>query len=335
MDYTVTVEEADTKGSAIEGSGEAGWSGILRARFSGKLEESTTVKRELSVKSPTDQGLLNAMAHHRVILAIDEMHTASDGFRLQLARMIKASANLSRGFPQIVVLGTTADAAALVAMDEGVDRLLAEVRVEPMNDQEARFVVTDGMSKLGLTISDNLVVTLIRTAAGAPALLQEICLDTAEEALRHGRHEIEGGDVQFAVREFLAGSRARLTQTYVTAIETTGPRRYRKMILRAMADSPSDFVTMDELTERVSSFVGEDVPSTALSGPLRDLKQPRYGEILRDVQRPLERGGRVFNLTAFKDPRLKAFIRAMAGIEELGWLPETDELPTLPEWTSE
>jgi len=330
LDYTVTVEEQETTGSSVEGSTEIGWSGILKARLAGRLDESRTVKKELSVKSPTDQGFLNVLADHRVVLVIDEMHTASEGFRLQLARMIKASANLNRRFPQIVVLGTTADAAALVAVDEGIDRLLAEIRVEPMNDDEARFVITDGMAKLELSISEDLVATLIRTAAGAPALLQEICLDTAEHAVDDSRAEIEEPDVEFAVREFLTGSRARLTQTYVTAIETTGPRRYRKLILRAMAESPSDFVTMDELSERVSSYVGEPVPSTALSGPLRDLKQPRFGEILRDVARPLEPGGRVYNLTAFKDPRLKAFIRTMPGIEDLGWLPDASEIQELP-----
>jgi hypothetical protein len=115
----------------------------------------------------------------------------------------------------------------------------------------------------------------------------------------------------------------------MAAIETTGPRRYRKQILRAMAESQNDFVTMEELTESVSRYVGADVPSTALSGPLGLLKQLAHGEILMDVERPAG-AGRVFNLSAFKEPRMKAFIRAMHAVEEQGLLPDAAEVRALP-----
>jgi hypothetical protein len=96
-----------------------------------------------------------------------------------------------------------------------------------------------------------------------------------------------------------------------------------------MSESPADFVTMDELTTRVTDYVGEDVPATALSGPLRELKQPRMGPILTDVERPAGKG-RVHNLTAFSDPRMKAFIRAMNAVEEQGLLPSDAEVAALP-----
>ena len=43
---------------------------------------------------------------------------------------------------------------------------------------------------------------------------------------------------------------------YMKAIETTGKRRYRKQILRAMAESGSDFMTMEDLKERIATYVG-------------------------------------------------------------------------------
>ena len=120
-------------------------------------------------------------------------------------------------------------------------------------------------------------------------------------------------------------------QRYMSAIETTGPVRYRKQILRAMAESPNDFVTMDELVGRIAGYIGVVPPSsTTLSGPLQQLKQARFGEILRDVDRPAEEAGRVYNLTAFKDPRMKAFIRAINAVDEQGWLPTATEVAVLP-----
>jgi hypothetical protein len=324
--YRVDVVEERRSGSSVEGSVEAGVFATLKARLTGRLEESETTRSELVVTAPTDHGLLNVMADTEVTIAIDEMHKASDGFRPQLAEMIKAASNLGRRYPRMVVLGTTADASELVKQDEGIDRLIREVRLEPMTDEEARFVVTDGMGKLGLRMSNDAVESIIRTAAGAPALLQEICLDVAERVIGEDRDEIEPGDLAAAIRAFLLSSQARLTQRYMAAIETTGPKRYRKQILRAMAESPSDFVTMDELTKRITGYLEADTPSTTLSGPLQQLKQAEFGEILRDVPRPSEDGRRVYNLNAFKDPRMKAFIRAMHAVEQQGWLPSAKEV---------
>jgi hypothetical protein len=329
LDYSVEVGgEARTLTSA-EGGLDIGAFLPLRARFGGRRERSEARRTELVVTTPTDHGLLEIMADEQMIVAVDEMHKASDDFRQQLAEMIKASSNLGRGFPKIVVLGTTVDASKLVERDEGIDRLLSEVRVRPMTDDEADFVVREGMGTLGITVDDGEAARIIRTAAGAPALVQEICLDVAERVVARGGDEVVPDDVDHAIRYFLLQSQARLTQKYMSAIETTGPRRYRKQILRAMAESLNDFVTMEELTSSVGGYVRVEVPSTALSGPLRELKQRTYGQILMDVPRPAE-GGRVYNLTAFNDPRMKAFIRAMHAVESQGLLPTEAEVAALP-----
>jgi AAA domain len=330
LDYAVEMGRERRTESSVEGETGASLFATLTARVRGRIGESNTRTEQLVVTTPTDHGLLKLMADAKLILAIDEMHKASEGFRLQLAEMIKATSNLGRDYPRIVVLGTTADASDLVRQDEGIDRLIREVRVDPMTDDEARYVVVDGMEKLHLGIEAELAEAMMRTAAGAPALLQAICLDVAEKVTEDGRDEVERSDLDHAIRCFLLQSQARLTQRYMTAIETVGPRRYRKQILRAMADSRGDFVTMDELTTRVSGYVGERVPSTALSGPLRELKMDRHGEILRDVERPAADGSRVYNLNAFKDPRMKAFIRAMVAVEEQGLLPTAQEVAALP-----
>jgi hypothetical protein len=330
LGYAVTVSRERSVGSEVEGEISGGIFATLSARIRGQVSESDTTTEQFVVTTPTDQGLLTVMADARVVLAIDEMHKATDGFRLQLAEMIKAASNLGRDYPKVIVLGTTASASSLVRQDEGIDRLIREVRVAPMTDDEARFVVVDGMKKLNIAIADDLVEAIVRTAAGAPALLQGICLDVAEFVVGNGQSEVKRDDLDKAVREFLIQSEARLTRTYMTAIETVGPKRYRKQILRAMAESPNDFVTMDELANRVSENLGESTPSTAISGALRDLKQAGYGQILRDLSRPAGSGDRVYNLNTFRDPRMKAFIRVMNAVEEQGLLPSATDITALP-----
>jgi hypothetical protein len=163
------------------------------------------------------------MAEHQVILAIDEMHKASDGFHLQLAELVKGASNLGQRFPRIAIVGTTLDASKLVERDEGIDRLISEIRIRPMSEGEAATVVRDGMRNLAIEISDQHVERIIRTAAGAPALLQEICLDVAEHSDREGRRPVTDDDIDDAIRLFLLHGQARLTARTCPAIETTGP----------------------------------------------------------------------------------------------------------------
>jgi hypothetical protein len=68
-----------------------------------------------------------------------------------------------------------------------------------------------------------------------------------------------------------------------------------------MAEHEGDYMTMEELTSKVAGYLDVDsVPATSLSGPLQELRQKQYGEILTDVERPETGGRRVHNLTAFK-----------------------------------
>jgi hypothetical protein len=115
-------------------------------------------------------------------------------------------------------------------------------------------------------------------------------------------------DLQTALKAFVETKEARLYRAYLAAVETVGEFKYRKQILRAMAESEDEYVTMETIRTKVSQYLGAETPSTTLSGPLRQLKEDRYGPVLNDVERP-DGAGRLTNYTTFKDPALKAFIR--------------------------
>ena len=199
--------------------------------------------------------------------------------------------------------------------------MLREIGVKPMTDDEARFVITEGMKKLDLAVADDLIDKTISAAAGSPGLLQEFCLDSASNALDNDRSEVAPEDLEYAIDRFVKYHHHRLYQRYMTAIETVGPKRYRKQVLRAMAESPNNFVTMEELVERVGANLKEPTPATALSGPLRELKGERHGKILGDVDQPAHDGSRVHNLTTFTEAEMKAFVRAVVAVENRGLLP--------------
>lgn len=329
LDYRVEVNQQAASLVAVEVEASTNYFTPVTAKFRGKGESSKSRTTELVIRTPTEQGLLELMADYRLIIAIDEMHKADDAFKAEIVEIIKAINNQGLQYPKIVLLGTTSTPSELVSLDQGVDRLVKETKVQPMSVDEAEFVIRDGMRRLGIEIEDRQVVQLRDTAVGSFGLVHELCLDAADRVLNDERSTVDDGDIANAVRVFLLENQARLTAKYMKAIEHTGPRRYRKQILQALAESPNEYVNMDELVLRVSEQVGEPVPASSLSGPLRSLKDDEtYGKLIADVP---AHAGRLHNVTTFRDVGMKAFIRAFVTVERRGYQLTEDEIDALPE----
>ncbi|GAA1918925.1 ATP-binding protein [Nocardioides hwasunensis] len=317
LDYAVETEISRRTGDSQE----------LGARLvaHGKLATSNEIntKYSLVVTSPTSEALIAEMASRQVTLIIDELHRATPSFREDLVDFMKACRGGNDDYPVIVLIGTTLDAERLVGQDPGIDRFVKELLVEPLTDEEARFIVTQGFNRLQLSVPDHLVETIIRTSAGAPTIVQSVCLDMAEACIARDDTFLTPSDYEAAVRTYLAENGRRLAGVYLKAIEQVGPKKYRKQILLAMAEQTHDFANMEEIRTRVSEQLGDDVPATALSGPLRELKSSE-DSILQDVER--REGGRVYNLNSFRDPMMKSFIRFMRELEVQGLVPKPPAL---------
>jgi len=295
--------------SAQAGVSAGGWINALvaskRTRNSGSTEQT---EEQFSVTSPTDSKLIEICEAAGVVLLIDELHRATAEFTVDLSKFIKSYGNANCHNFKIVLLGTSSDASRLVSSDPGIDRLIQEVHLKSMTISESEFVVKKGMADLAVAIDSSTVERIVRTSVGSPSILQYLSLEIAETAFPRIPRTATLSDVQAALKAFVETKEARLYKSYVAAVESVGELRYRKQVLRAMAECEDEYITMEQVRTKVSEFLGRDVPSTALSGPLRDLKEDRYGPVLSDVERP-DGVGRLVNYTTFKDPALKAFIR--------------------------
>lgn len=280
---------------------------VASKRVSGTSAEET-VEEELVVTSPTDSRIIELCEEHRIVLLLDEVHRASPGFADDLTKFLKAYANANCQHFRIALLGTSSDASRLVRRDPGIDRLIQEIRLRAMSEEESRYVVDKGMHDLNIVITPEVADQLVRISVGSPSILQYLCLEVAEAAFERVGRVATSEDVGVALKEFVDKRAARLYAAYMTGIETVGGLRYRKQVLRAMSEADDEFVTMEEIRTRVSGYLERDVPSTALSGPLRELKEAKYGRLLSDVERP-GGDGRVLNYTTFSDPSMKSFIR--------------------------
>jgi hypothetical protein len=319
LKYAAVVEYTSTATKA----GEAGFD-VKVVKASAKGEHSETAVSQMVVASPTDTGLIALVRDAGLVVVLDEMHKATERFRADLVDWIKATRTGGGGF-DLVIIGTSMDAERLVAPDPGIDRYVKEMQVALMSPDEARYLINEGFSRLGLSIDDALAQRIVASAAGAPTIVQSLCLDAAEAAKRNDRDQVLEADCLEAVRNYLKDHGRRLVGHYLRSIETTGPKRYRKQILHGVASLEGDYATMEDIRTAVSAALSEDVPSTSLSGPLGALKSPDFGCILQDVDRVVS-GNRIHNLTTFTDPMMKSFVRFMANLDQTALMPAAPEI---------
>jgi hypothetical protein len=316
LGYTVKVTRIDGTSQAQTheqgGQAEAGAGGWLKAIVASKRTtasgSNTQIEQQFVVTSPTDSRVIEVCEQAGVALLIDELHRASSDFASDLSKFIKSYGNANCQNFKVILLGTSSDASRLVASDPGIDRLIQEVHLKSMTEAESDYVVNKGMSDLAIQIDRDTSNRIVRTSVGSPSILQYLSLEVAEAAFPRNPRACTLDDVQSALDVFVETKEARLYRAYVAAVESVGEIRYRKQILRAMAECDDEYVTMEMIRTKVSGYLGAETPSTTLSGPLRLLKEERYGSVLNDVERP-DGVGRLTNYTTFKDPALKAFIR--------------------------
>lgn len=306
-----TVRTAEVRTTSA--TGKAGASFFVD--LGGEASRSKQTTEEFVVQSPTDNRVLELLAEYELTIAIDELHRASDDFREGLVDLIKATHGQEQRWPQLVVIGTSAEATTLVRIDPGIDRFVKEYRLPTMTSDEARRLIEAGFQTLRLTIPEPLISTVIRTAAGAPSLLQSICLDMAEATVAAGASSVSEEAYHKAVRTYLNENTSRLNEAYTKAIEHTGPKRYRKQILVAMSQLEADYPELEQIREKIEKNLGEGVEQSALSGPLRALKTGS-DSVLVDITR--REGARVHNVSTFRDPMMKSFVRFYTELEKQG-----------------
>lgn len=305
----VTLSETSTRST----TGKVGVSYVVD--IGGEKSKLTQTTEAFVVQSPTDNRMIELLTKGELTIVVDELHRATDEFREGLADLIKATHGQDQIWPQLILIGTSSDATTLVRIDGGIDRFVKEYRLPTMTDDEAEALIQKGFRTLKLRISRELISTIVRTAAGAPSLIQSLCLDMADATVESGASVVSEESYRTAVKRYLDENTSRLSEAYAKAIEHTGPKRYRKQILIAISQLDADYPELEQIRVKVEENLKERVEQTALSGPLRDLKTGS-DSVLVDVKK--YEGARVHNVSAFRDPMMKSFIRFFTELEMQG-----------------
>jgi hypothetical protein len=294
--YTVTK-------TVREASAETGGTflSLLTAKAQGKIQQH----RELLVSSPTEDKVLDLMNVRKRIIIIDELHKASPRFKECLADFAKSLINRRLRNVRLAMVGTVHQPFEMVKYDEGINRIVQEVRIPPMLPAESRYLITQGMGKCEVLIARELVERIVDLSGGLPSLIHDLCLSCAVRAQSDGTGVVTSSYLNQAVDEVLEKRYGRYHEAWQRVVERTGLIRWRKQILSAMASLPDGVISTEQISAKLAENLGRYVRSSNYTQPMKEL-QEKHGIIARV---PGRRGEEEFALWTFRDPSFKAFIK--------------------------
>lgn len=204
LNYTVETERTAGTTSELDASFDGT---VVKAGM--KTSDSASVTNKLVVTSPTDPGIIKLVDAAELSIIIDEMHRASETFRSDLAAFIK-STRVAASSINLVLVGTSTDALHLVRSDPGIDRFVKDAHLPLMTPEESTSLVRAGFGKLDIGVSDAVVQLMVEVSAGAPSILQSLCLDAAESVRTAAASEVRREHLVAAIQQYIADNSGRM-----------------------------------------------------------------------------------------------------------------------------
>lgn len=292
--YAVTKQVSET-------TGEAGGSFLSFLALKGQHKEQQVT--ELLVSSPTDDRVLDIINERPRILIIDELHKAAEPFKECLADFMKSIVNRELTNIRLAIVGTVHQPSELVKYDEGVRRIVQEVRIAPMNYRESSYIVREGMERCELVIEQAVVHRIVELSGGSPSLIHELCLSCANQAIAARSEQVTSVFVDLAVEELLKGRYYQHHELWMRVAERSGDVRWRKQILFAMALIGSEIIATEELSAKLSELLDRPVRSANYTAQMKELQDKH--KVISKVTR---KHGAEHPLWRFRDPSFRNFI---------------------------
>lgn len=138
----------------------------------------------------------------------------------------------------LVIIGVADDVTGLIDDHRSIDRCLAQISMPRMTREESNSIVTNGLEKVGMTISEGARCEIVGLSKGLPAYTHALALYAARSALDNARLDVTSADVKNAISLAISRSEETIRSEYTTATFSPRPTIYPQVLLAcAMAGS--------------------------------------------------------------------------------------------------
>lgn len=225
--------------------------------------------------------------------------------RASFADLIKSLSDNSDNVT-IVLVGISDNVEDLIGNHQSLERCLKQVKMPRMTDDESSEIITNGLAKLEISISDKVKKNIIEFSSGFPHYVHLLCKYGAKEIISNEKNEFNQAYLQIAIRIGIENSNEQLRSSYQKAITDTNGNSKWKSVLHACAMSISDqfdCFSVSQVLDKYNSMTGKRVKGGNISYNLNQLCLSERGDVLKKI------GKGVNTRYRFINPMMKAFVK--------------------------
>ena len=247
-----------------------------------------------------------------LVLVIDEFDRLTGKLDTRLvADTIKSMSDISVP-ATLVLVGVAESVNDLIDGHESVLRNLVQIPMPRMNDSELRQIVLSRLPKLGMTIEDEALNTIVELSRGLPHYVHLVGQHAAINASQTGVSQINHSHVFDAMTTSIDNAQQSLQSAYVSA--TTSPQKLNLYVQVLLACSLADanefgYFAAADLRAPLKKVTGKEYDIPSFSRHLSAFSSDSRQNIL---QLKGEKNQRRFR---FRDPLMQPYV-IMRGVRD-------------------
>jgi hypothetical protein len=221
---------------------------------------------------------------HKMVIIFDEFDRIKDkATTVMMADTIKALSD--RGLQcTILLIGVAESVDELIQEHNSIERVLVQVHLSRMTDDEVKEIITKGLSRLAMEIRNDALSAAATLCQGLPYVTHLLALHSAREALKD-RHSIIGLEhIQRGVRQSLSHCQQSVISAYFSAVSSHQPGNIFKEVLAACSMAQCDnlgYFTAAAVREPLRIVTGRNYDILNFSRHLNEFSKTERGPVLQ------------------------------------------------------
>lgn len=241
----------------------------------------------------------------RSLIVLDELDRFEDDDSLTLlADTIKSLSDHS--IPATVVLVGVADSIEQLLGDHAsIERNIVQVPMPRMREDELTEIVDNALQTLGMSISDRVKARIPSLSEGLPHYTHLLGLHAFQRAIQDDRSEVNGADVDAAIRIAVEKAQHSIRSAYQRATRSPHKDNLFAQVLLACALAPKDelgYFAAGAVRIPMSQIMGRPYEIPAFARHLDQFTKEDRGYILS------RRGPERMRFYRFENPMLQPFV---------------------------
>lgn len=218
-----------------------------------------------------------------LVPVFDEFDRVRDGHVSTLmADTIKALSDYSVP-ATIVIIGVADSVDGLIGEHQSIERALVQIPMPRMSQSETSQIISNGLKRLGMTITDEAREEITDLAQGLPYIAHLLALQTTKAALQRQHTNIDVPDVDSGIKAALDQWQQSIKSSYYHASKSQQPKHIYREVLLACALAPTDdlgYFAAADVRGPLRRITGRNYDIPSFARHLKELSEPGRGDML-------------------------------------------------------